>query len=68
MVIYRKVMSFFFILLLLSLSSLVYNRCGYIEIVQERAVKSMKAAVDEVKALPEYATSGEVNRVCTKWM
>ena len=36
----------------------------YIEIVRESAERSMRAAVDEVKALPHYATSGEVLVMC----
>ena len=47
----------------LSLSSIVYNRSGYIEIVEGLAKQSMMAAVDEVKALPQYATDGEVSAV-----
>ena len=44
----------------------VYNQYGYIEIVRESAERSMRAAVDEVKALPQYATSGEVWVLCFK--
>lgn len=38
----------------------MYNRCGYIEIVQELADKSMKAAVEEIKTMPHYTSDGEV--------
>lgn len=48
----------------LSLSSIVYNRSGYIEIVEGLAKQSMMAAVEEVKALPQYASDGEVG-MCT---
>ncbi len=41
-------------------SSLVYNHCGYIEVVSGLAEKSMQAAVDEVKMLAEYSANGEV--------
>ena len=39
---------------------IVYNKGGYIEIVENLAQRSMKHAVDEVRHLPEYATKGEV--------
>ena len=39
----------------------VYHKRGYVEIVSRAAEMSMQAAVDEVKALAEYATNGEVN-------
>lgn len=42
-------------------SSLVYNQCGYIDIVQVLAESSMQAAVEEIKALPEYSSEGEVS-------
>lgn len=42
----------------------MYNQYGNIEIVRESAEGSMRAAVDEVKALPQYATSGEVLVLC----
>ena len=38
--------------------SSVYNQGGYVEIVQDMAEKSMKAAVDEVKALASYSSAG----------
>ena len=40
--------------------SIVYNRREYIEIVGRLAEHSMKAAVEEVESLPDYATKGEV--------
>ena len=39
----------------------VYNRHGYIELVDRLAQHSMQAAVEEVQALPEYSTKGEVH-------
>ena len=38
--------------------SSVYNQGGYVEIVQDMAENSMKAAVDEVKALASYSSAG----------
>ena len=38
----------------------VYNKNDYLGIVGEAAEKSMQSAVDEVKALPDYDTKGEV--------
>lgn len=38
----------------------MYNRSGYIEIVERLTEKSMQAAVDEVKDLSDYPTNGEV--------
>ena len=43
---------------------LVYKKNGYLDEVNTCAKLSMKA-VAEVKALPEYATSGEVSHTCT---
>ena len=40
--------------------SSVYRKLGYIELVERAAELSMRASVDEVQALPEYATKGEV--------
>lgn len=45
---------------LIHLFSLVYQKLGYIEIVGRAAELSMCAVVEEVQALPEYATEGEV--------
>ena len=44
----------------LTIFSLVYQNLGYIEIVGRAAELSMCAVVEEVQALPEYATQGEV--------
>ena len=38
----------------------VYNRRGYVELVSEAAEDSMKAAIEEVQALPHYTSNGEV--------
>lgn len=38
----------------------MYNHGGYIEVVSDLAEQSMKAAVDEVKALAHYQSDGEV--------
>ena len=43
------------------LVSLVYQKRGYIEIVGRAAEQSMRAAVEEVQALPEYSTKNEVH-------
>lgn len=43
-----------------TLSFLVYNQCGYIEVVKGLAEKCMQAAVDEVRTLADYTTKGEV--------
>ena len=44
--------------------SSVYNRHhGYIEIVGRLAEHSMQKAVEEVQILPEYSTTGEVNKL-----
>ena len=48
-----------------TLLSSVYRKLGYIELVERAAELSMCASVDEVQALPEYATKGEV-RVTAK--
>lgn len=39
---------------------LVYKKLGYIEIVRRAAELSMRTSVEEVQALPEYSTKGEV--------
>ncbi len=39
---------------------LVYNHCGYIEIVRGLAEESMQKAVDEVQGLEMYSSAGEV--------
>ena len=39
---------------------LVYQKLGYIELVGRAAGLSMRANVEEVQALPEYTTKGEV--------
>ena len=39
---------------------LVYQKLGYIELVGRAADLSMCASVEEVQALPEYSTKGEV--------
>ena len=39
---------------------LVYQKLGYIEIVGRAAEMCMCASVEEVQALPEYSTKGEV--------
>ena len=39
----------------------VYNCCGYMDIVGRAAELSMRCAVDEVKAHPDYDTQGEVH-------
>ena len=39
----------------------VYRKLGYIELVERVAEQSMRASVDEVQALPEYSTKGEVH-------
>lgn len=38
----------------------VYNRHGYIGIVDRLAEQSMQKAVEEVQTLPDYTTKGEV--------
>ena len=40
---------------------LVYQKLGYIEIVGRAAEMNMRASVEEVQALPEYSTKGEVH-------
>jgi len=42
----------------------VYKDCGYMDIVDTAAEKSMQEAVEEVKLLPDYATKGEVRCFC----
>ena len=44
----------------------VSNEYGYIEIVRESAERSMRPAVDQVEALPQYATSAQVLVCCFK--
>ena len=39
----------------------VYRMCGYFRLVQDVVNESMQEAVDEVCALPEYTTKGEVS-------
>ena len=39
----------------------MYQKLGYIELVERAAELSMCASVDEVQALPEYVTKGEVS-------
>ena len=39
---------------------LVYQKLGYIELVGRAAELSMRTSVEEVQALPEYSTKGEV--------
>ena len=39
----------------------VYQKLGYIEIVGRAAEMSMRASMEEVQALPEYSTKGEVH-------
>ena len=41
----------------------VYSRHAYVDIVDQLAQHSMQAAVEEVQALPEYSTKGEVQLV-----
>ena len=38
----------------------VYNSLGYIDVVGRAAECSMQAAIEDVQALPEYPTKGEV--------
>ncbi len=38
----------------------MYDRNHYVEIVSVAAESSMQSAVEEVKALPDYSTKGEV--------
>ena len=46
----------------------MYNRHGYVDIVSRLAERSMQGAVEEVQALPEYSTKGEVIEiVCSKY-
>ena len=56
----KRFLSITYLGLCLLSPSLVYNRCAYIDIVAGLAEKSMQAAVDEVKGLPEYSANGEV--------
>ena len=39
----------------------MYQKLGYIEIVGRAAEMSMCASMEEVQALPEYSTKGEVH-------
>lgn len=43
----------------------VYNRHGYIGIVDRLAEQSMQKAVEEVQTLPDYTTKGEVIKLVT---
>ena len=43
----------------------VYRSLGYMDVVAKAAEASMNLAVREIKDLPGYADSGEVNLVCT---
>ena len=54
----RKLNPYFFLLACLFT---VYNSGGYVDMVAKLAEKSMMAAVEEVKSLPDYATTGEVS-------
>ena len=38
----------------------MYDKVGYLQIVDTCAKMSMKKAIDEVKAQPDYVTKGEV--------
>ena len=46
---------------------LVYQKLGYIELVGRAAELSMQSCVEEVQALPEYSTKGEV-KMTTNYM
>lgn len=48
--------SLFYIFLL----HIVYEKCGYVDLVAKQAETSMLTAVEEVKALPSYLSDGEV--------
>ena len=50
----------FFILTCTCCLLLVYQKLGYIELVGRAAELSMQSCVEEVQALPEYSTKGEV--------
>ena len=39
---------------------IVYNKCGYIDVVSRAAEDTMNAAVVEINSLPHYNESGEV--------
>ena len=41
----------------------VYNRHGYVDIVNHLAEHSMQRAVEEVQSLPDYPTKGEVMHI-----
>ena len=43
---------------------IVYNNCGYIDVVQKMADISMMNAVEDVKKVPCYLENGEV---CQSW-
>ena len=45
----------------------VYNCHGYVDIVGRLAEQSMQGAVEEVQTLPDYPTSGEVNRTFAEY-
>ena len=42
------------------LSTSVYQKLGYTELVGRATELSMRASVEEVQALPDYSTKGEV--------
>lgn len=44
---------------------IVYEDLHYLEAVHLEAERSMRAAVDEVAALPNYAQDGEVSKPCS---
>lgn len=52
--------SYFFLCIVFTVLSVVYNQGGYIKIVQDMAERSMKDAVNEVKALESYSSGGKV--------
>ncbi len=39
----------------------VYNSHGYMEVINSEAGKSMQAAVNDIKSLPDYHSKGEVS-------
>ena len=40
--------------------NIVYNNCGYIDVVQRMVDMSMTNAVEDVKEIPGYLDNGEV--------
>ena len=44
----------------INISSAVYSKQGYMDLVQEAAEGSMRAAIGEVESLPHYQKKGEV--------